>query len=227
MKKLIKVSLFTILLFTTPVKAQLIQWDAFYSGDSLAVKDSESGLVWLDLSLTSGMSFNQAGNAFSGWGYAQAKDVWRLIDTAFSDIQLVRHGTNEVLNYEQNCPNSSSCYVQAQRWQVLFGAVTSDWYYQTYAFGLYEDDTSRLKMAGSYVNGTVKANLYGKAFDGVYNSDVTNSLYSTFLVKQPLVNLLVEQPSVAAPVKVTAPSDRAILFLPLLWLVRRRVKPTN
>jgi hypothetical protein len=60
MKKLIKVSLFTVLLFTTSVKAQLMQWDAFTLGDALAVKDSESGLVWLDLSLTSGMNFHQA-----------------------------------------------------------------------------------------------------------------------------------------------------------------------
>ncbi|MFT6898736.1 MAG: hypothetical protein ACJA13_003162 [Paraglaciecola sp.] len=59
------------------------------------------------------MSFNQAGNAFGGWGYAQESDVLALIDKAFRNIKLVHHDTNKVLNYELNCPNSSGrCYLQ-------------------------------------------------------------------------------------------------------------------
>jgi hypothetical protein len=72
------------------------------------------------------MSFNQAGNAFTGWGYAQASDVLALIDKAFKNIKLVNHDTNEVLNYKRNCPNSSACYAQALQWQALFTAVTGN-----------------------------------------------------------------------------------------------------
>jgi len=38
--------------------AELIEWDAFNVGDNLAVKDNDSGLVWLDLSQTAGENYD-------------------------------------------------------------------------------------------------------------------------------------------------------------------------
>tara|TARA_R110001592_G_scaffold348136_1_gene642066 strand:+ start:307 stop:615 length:309 start_codon:yes stop_codon:yes gene_type:complete len=90
---------------------------------------------------------------------ASALDAWGWLDKAFSDIQLIRHDTQEPLNYERSCVITFLCYVQANQWKRLFGATQGSRYYQTYAFGLYQGESLRIRMGGSYVNGSALANI--------------------------------------------------------------------
>lgn len=207
------------ILLSPCTQAELIQWDAFEAGDNLAVKDNTTGLIWLDLTLTNHLSYNEAGNAYSGWEYASADAVYGLLDSAFTDIQLVRHDTQEPSNYERNCSNTSDCYAQATNWQTLFGMTQGNRYYQTYAFGLYQDEeTNRLRMAGSYLNGSALANVYGQDFDNAHNTQLTqsNDLYSTFLIQsQP-------QARASSTVSATAPNVFAFLCVPFMWLAIRK-----
>ncbi|WP_339768605.1 hypothetical protein [uncultured Paraglaciecola sp.] len=220
MKNLTRSLLVIFTLISANSQAELIQWDAFDSGDNLAVKDSTSGLVWLDLTMTSHMSYRQAGGAFAGWEYASALDVWGLLDTAFSDIQLIRHDTQEPLNYERNCANSTLCYAQANQWQSLFGATQGSRYYQTYAFGLYQGESLRIRMGGSYVNGSALANIYGRTFDQAHNDqlDQSNNLYGTFLVQSTL------NTNADHAISVPTPSSLIALCLPFILILTGKRK---
>tara|TARA_R110002124_G_scaffold24729_3_gene90201 strand:- start:1546 stop:2214 length:669 start_codon:yes stop_codon:yes gene_type:complete len=215
-------SLILVCILLSPCsQAELIQWDAFETGDNLAVKDNTTGLIWLDLTLTNHLSYNDAGNAYSGWEYASADAVYGLLDSAFTDIQLVRHDTQEPSNYERNCSNTSDCYAQATNWQTLFGMTQGSRYYQTYAFGLYRDDSSRLRMAGSYLNGSALANVYGQDFDNAHNTQLSesNDLYSTFLIQSQL------QAQASSTVSAGAPNAFAFLCFPFVWLaIRKKIR---
>jgi hypothetical protein len=216
MNNLARSFLFLCLFLSPFTQAELIQWDAFEEGDNLAVKDNTSGLIWLDLTLTNHLSYNEAGNAYAGWEYASADAVYGLLDSAFTDIELIRHDTQEPINYERNCSNTSDCYAQATNWQTLFGMTQGNRYYQTYAFGLYQDDkTSRLRMAGSYLNGSALANIYAQDFDNAHNIQLSesNDLYSTFLIQS--------QPQSSSTVSATAPNAFVFLCFPFVWLAIR------
>ena len=57
-----------------PSQAELISSDYLSEGDSLAALDTETGLEWLSLSETNGMSINDALDAINGGKL----DGWRL-----------------------------------------------------------------------------------------------------------------------------------------------------
>lgn len=177
-----KIALFT-LFFLSPqfTHANLVNWDAFSSGDGLAVKDQSTGLIWLDLSLSAGLNYVDAGVEFEGWSYAGFQEVEALLSKALANIVI-----NASQSFQQRCANTTQCYSEAVNWQTLFGSMIGARSYQTHSFGLYQDQNSVLRMGGSYINGSGSANLYGIDFNVDYTNRFTNSsdpLYSTFLVK--------------------------------------------
>jgi hypothetical protein len=89
--------------------------------------------------------------------------------------------------------------------------------------GLYEDDSSRLKMAGSFVNGSGSANLYGQAYGGAHNAQYqhSNDLYGVFLVKIPI------EKSQRFAVSANAPSSFSAWLLPLCMFFMFRSKKPN
>ena len=152
--------------------AQLIEWDAFNDGDGLAVKDDETGLVWLDLSLTAGENYYDAGTMFSGWEHASYEYVEELLDNVFPDITFTGD-LGSTYSFEQGCAYSNiegTCYQTAKVWQDLFGAIVGNVYYQKIAYGMYEDEYGILRMGGSYLNGTGSANRYGVDFSEDYSA---------------------------------------------------------
>jgi len=171
--------------------AELIEWDAFNVGDNLAVKDNDSGLVWLDLSQTAGENYVDAGTLFVGWEHASYNHVEDLLDSVFPDI-VFSGPLGTTYSFEEACAYSTvanSCYQSAKTWQDLFGATVGDVYYQTIAFGMYEDENHILSMGGSFVNGSGNANRYSVDFDVNYSVNYDNryannefTYYSSFLL---------------------------------------------
>ncbi|GAC15794.1 hypothetical protein [Aliiglaciecola lipolytica] len=171
-------------LFQSSAFASLIQWDAFHSGDQLAVKDQDTGTIWLDLSVTAGFSYSQAGDLFTDWGYASNQQVEELLSKAFPNFT-----SNTISSYQLNCLSGNGCFNQANQWLELFGATE---HLQNanvkYGFGLYADEDDVVRMGGSRINGILgSANIYGDEFSVDYSSylDSPAYFYSTFLTFQP------------------------------------------
>lgn len=216
--------------------AGLIQWDAFSSGDELAVKDEETGLVWLDLSVTVGQHFDSVQELLSGWEFASTQAVEALLISAFSNIQFSGE-LGEPKKFEQRCANSSSCYESAKMWQRLFGAISGTRVYQTHSYGFYKDSSNILRMGGSYLNGSGSANRYGVDFTENYDLNYDQkyqqgdyAYYGAFLVKtdsKPVpISARVINTSITTDTSVVSEPKGAIIFTALcsiLLLIRRRI----
>ena len=212
--KIIAVLVFVFFGMLQQTHASLVSWDAFAAGDGKAVKDLDSGLVWLSLDQVAGIDYVDAGSHFSGWEYASYQDVHALLDGFFPDI-MYSAGNGQLYNYEQNCANTTSCYSKAQDWQNLFGSVANvDRNYQTWSLGRYADENGQIRAGGSYLNGSATANLYGSEFSVNYSNGVSEFErihFSTFLVKSDSI-------------QVSAPASSMIFMAFGLALFRRKAK---
>lgn len=212
MKKIL--SLIVLLGFSLKSNAALINFDAFSNGDGLAAYDASTNLVWLDLSETTGLSYNDALTTInaidSDWRYATNAEVNALTAKMFPS-----YAPNHALQYQINCPAGDSCYTEAEAWLDVLG-VTPDINNDQvqYSFGFYSDENNVLRMSGTRINFITEfANLYGESFAVDYNFYRNRgSLYNygSFLVKEGVV-------------EASAPSALGLLAFGLIALrVRRR-----
>jgi hypothetical protein len=118
--------------------AGLINVDYLIAGDNLAVYDDESGLTWLDLSVTGNMTITQGAGYDSNFRLATNSEVEALYLHAWPNI--TDHTTNTYL------PRSDLL----TGWTNLFGA-TGD--YNSYGLYKDEDDTTRILGVSWYGSG--------------------------------------------------------------------------
>ncbi len=83
-------SFFVQAVYTSPSEATLIEIDLVAAGDKLITYDTETGLDWLDLGVTAGLSYNEVlggagGYIGNGWRFAKANEI----DALFSKVTLV------------------------------------------------------------------------------------------------------------------------------------------
>ncbi|GAA0860177.1 hypothetical protein [Aliiglaciecola litoralis] len=182
---------------STSASAALVQWDAFNDGDELAVKDLETGTIWLDLSQSADVGYFQAGDLYDNWDYATNSQVEDLLAKSFRSFVP---STNT--NYQNNCYVGNSCFDETQQWLDLFGATTHrDNALVNYGFGLYADETGAVRLGGGRINGSLgNAYIYGDEFSPDYSSYVTGAptyYYSTFLTMsaQPTINAQLSEAS--------------------------------
>ena len=78
----------------------IIQADAFVMGDGKAVKDKETGLIWLDFGINRAVSFNdvlkQLNTIYKGWRLPTESEVRHLWSRLFSDAAT--HNPYEVFH---------------------------------------------------------------------------------------------------------------------------------
>jgi hypothetical protein len=85
-------------LFSSVAHAELISTDWKVEGDGYSTLDTISGKEWLDLSLTSGMTYNQVasqlgeGGEFEGWRLPTEDEVLTLLDNSILDKNLIDYG---------------------------------------------------------------------------------------------------------------------------------------
>tara|TARA_R110001592_G_scaffold349774_1_gene645349 strand:- start:283 stop:948 length:666 start_codon:yes stop_codon:yes gene_type:complete len=113
-------TLFTcvILLVASSSHAGLIKTDYLNSGDGLLISDSAQGLNWLSLTLTDGMTYNEATTSFSDFRIATQTEVENMFFTLFPSLDgTFSRGVNNP-SYQSSDP---TIMIQGIEFGELFG----------------------------------------------------------------------------------------------------------
>lgn len=134
MSRFTKIALFSVALVTAQAQAELVASDWLVAGDQRATLDTASGLEWLDLNETFGLSFNevqsQLDSTFAGWRLPTAAEVDALMTGQFGPLAT---GPNVSAGWQSSA---------IQQWQSLMGETG-------FAFnGLHLDHGNRLIYSG-------------------------------------------------------------------------------
>lgn len=222
-----------------------LDWKA--EGDQLAFLDIDSGIEWLKLDQTVGMTFNEVsaelgeGGLFEGWRLPTASEVESIVTS------LTGYDTNQYrVNSSYNSAAVQSLYVDFVE-QFGWGKKTltgSSWNveHNYVSFGLYQNADQEVSMSGVrwFKNPRTSASSdyhsysYVDHYSTSYSGDYYNAAYSVFLVgdggatltTQEDMSLVANNPNaannVSAPSAVTMLSG--LLLLLVGWGNRRKIK---
>jgi len=132
-------ALAAVALFSSVSQAEILHTDWKAEGDQLAFVDTDTGIEWLKLDYTAGMTISQ-GLSIDGWRLATASEVEELV---YHIIPSFFTSTN---NY-----NSYTNYVDATEWSnwtSLMGVTGYD-YGRNWSFGQYLTDEGLQTAAGA------------------------------------------------------------------------------
>jgi hypothetical protein len=199
------VALATLVTAASTQALPIVEADAFTVGDNKAVKDTTSGLIWLDFGITNNQSYNQIvsqlGTTYAGWRLpteAEVKGLWSNLFSASDNWQPNYFGAGWSLLMENSTVVSTV--------QNIFGSNNTITYddgaaihVQSLSSGLFKGSDGGLKyayMADEKVDSygiDEKVDSYGieASFTQVYGPnanyvgylDATYKEYSTLLVK--------------------------------------------
>tara|TARA_Y100001973_G_C5135644_1_gene300164 strand:- start:45 stop:803 length:759 start_codon:yes stop_codon:yes gene_type:complete len=214
-------------------QAKLVDSSLFTEGDNKVTLHEETGIEWLKLDVTDGMSFNEiaeemvSGGQFEGWRFPTYSEVLVYTEEALKHVDDLMFGdrTDSVTN----------AYVNDSRNVMKTLGVTDGSIYSRNGAtvnGLYYDDDGELRYTAAYTNGTHTYSGYIR-----YNArktqekDVANELNGFFLVSDggttwsslndPMLNI--NNPD--APINdVPAPLMGAFIGLAMMGM-RRKLKP--
>jgi hypothetical protein len=139
-----------MLLSITSAQAELVNTDWENAGDNLATLDTETGIEWLDLTQTDGMSINHVesllNSTFSGWRLPTSSEVTEMLVNAFpSESNFYEFGTGSVLKY------SATVNTEVTDFTALFG-VTRNSNGNDYTYGIFKSSsnpTSNVMFSGA------------------------------------------------------------------------------
>ena len=152
----------------TSANATLIEADYLINNDNSAVFDTDTGLTWLDLGNTAGLSYVEAGQFDKNYRYATYLEVEELF-SRFDDADYLAIGIAANV--------SGEIKAAALSFASLFGANLG-----SFSYGLYSNESGILNFAGIYTAGT---NITGTDWEFDYEIFRTtgNPAFSTYLVK--------------------------------------------
>ncbi|KPJ89848.1 MAG: hypothetical protein AMJ53_15440 [Gammaproteobacteria bacterium SG8_11] len=155
------------------------------------VLDTDGNFLWLDLNMTSGMSYEDAGATFSseGWSYATEAQFKAMVDAFFSPRYVgntLGNMTTSDVDLVNNARDFQSMFGLSGA-QALYASSGADVIpqYMTYSYGLYEDSTSTLRYGGAYLQNSTELTGIFKDWsaDASRYRTGSNQFFSTFLVK--------------------------------------------
>lgn len=118
-----------VLLSSASAQADFIETDWNNTGDALATLDTETGIEWLDLTQTKGMSINRAegltgaGGIYEGWRLPTRNEVTQMMVSAFPSEAFKVQGSGGWYS------NSATVHDEAIAFMALFGYSGRDGYY--------------------------------------------------------------------------------------------------
>jgi len=188
-----------ILTVSSFANSGVIQSDFLTIGDELAVYDESTNLTWLDLSLTRGLSYEQAISTYSKFRHATHTEVTTLFTNFFGILET----TNEI--------GSSS---KATDFVDVFGPTFAE-----LSLGRFYDDDNISRIAGAYFT---FSHVYtpdpGSHWVGI--EDEVESSVGIYIVYDGSLTFNEPQPDVSIP----EPSTLAIFALGMIGLASRRFK---
>jgi len=154
----------TISLASLGANAELVNVDWSSTGDELSVYDDVSGLTWLDLSVTDGMTYVEAGNV-AGARYATWTELDNMVNRYFG-AQLDNIGGPTVSNISL-----------VENWMSLFGTTTPDGLQSN---GYVDRENGTISDFQVYSNGS-----YAHIWQANDNMVGSSSAFSTFMIAEP------------------------------------------
>jgi hypothetical protein len=131
------------------VQAELVSTDWKNTGDGLATLDTATGIEWLDLTQTDGMSINQAegltvvGSTFDGWRLPTRAEVTQMMVNAFpsqaSLLQSSEGGWDKTSFTTDN---------EADRFRMLFGETDITHASGDVSYGRYKNNSGQAYISG-------------------------------------------------------------------------------
>lgn len=135
------ISLFIGLLLNTNVAlANFVETDWLDEGDSLATLHEETGIEWLDISITDNMSIDNVvnemgeGGIFYGWRFPTENEMLFMMESFFDGVFDVREGVRYQVYGDWNAVEGSSFDESNRDARFLF---FSDFFGTTYESGDY------------------------------------------------------------------------------------------
>jgi hypothetical protein len=220
----------TLALASMSASAQLISTDWKSTGDKLATLDESTGIEWLDLTQTDGMSIDTAegllSSRFEGWRLPTRSEVTQLMVNAFPSEK------NRVQGAGGWGITNTTTDNEADNFRLLFGTTqVSSTYDSTY--GLFKNDPGgQYSILRSGVQDR-RDNDYVALYS---NQNITNdtsystSSYAVYLVsdggttQSSLNDPSLNANNANAPSSVPLPATAALLGLGLLGFGARRKK---
>lgn len=209
-------------IFTSQSGDEFRTVDVASEGDELAVLHYDTGLEWLNVRETWGMSMEDVSNALQGdlqgWRLPTNEEIEVLISSFFSGWDYSSETYTTIRNHWS--------YHPVDEFGRMFG---NGWTSATYTTGKYYDESGVIRIAGGYTNGSNYALIYGP--DASYSFDDTDTKYGAFLVSDggvtidsindPLLNIN----NVNAPVNSVSTPAAAVtglLAIGMLGRIRRK-----
>jgi len=177
----------TTLILSVNVNAAIVEIDWNLSGDNLITRDTSSGLDWLDLTVTNGMSYNTvsleliSGGSLEGWRYATNTEVtslwsnWGLdfVEDTFITIPGLDpavYSATDIIGDTFN--NSFSGFtVGAVGMTSDLNPVNSDY---KFIMGVYHVDHHPTQQLTAYMGGSINDTVH---------IDVANPMQGSYLVQ--------------------------------------------
>jgi hypothetical protein len=220
----------TIALASMSASAQLISTDWKSTGDKLATLDESTGIEWLDLTQTDGMSIDTAesllSSRFEGWRLPTRSEVTQLMVNAFpSQASFVQGSGSKGLT-------NTTTDNEADNFRLMFGTTQVSYGYD-YTRGLFKNDPSgQYSVLYSGVadrNSDDYVTLYSN-LSQTNDTSYSNTVFGVYLVsdggttQSSLNDPSLNANNANAPSSVPLPATAALLGLGLLGFGARRKK---
>ena len=136
-------SVVATLILSSNANAAMVSMDLNTLGDGLITHDTVTGLNWLDLSVTSGMSYNDAHTNNPGWRYASNLEVEGLFESMFD-----AYSDNYPDNSSRIIGTTSTQYAQLTNFINLFGSTAQNIGGYIASVALYVDEDGMYRAVG-------------------------------------------------------------------------------
>lgn len=158
------------------------------------ITDDVLGIDWLDLSLTAGMTMQDAASSNADWRYASLSEVEQLFDQLFNGFYETGPGYSATkAGFFPQVPEPyQGQLVDSRRFHELFG-VNDNEAGTNFTYGLYRSSESEIRLVGvkastTYVSSVIYGLEFEQDFSDLFNSDA-NPKMGTLLVRNAVVPL--------------------------------------
>ncbi len=226
-------ALFLTLFLSLPASAGFVNSDVDVLGDAKATLHEETGIEWLKLESTVGMSIDdvqsalQSGGSLEGWRLPRFEEVSFMVDSLLSSVPF-NGRQNVILSSSFSGVSENFIFKMGLTNYLAFGGSVN----RAYSKGLYINENGDTVLSGTVRErkGSTMTNMY--FYDGLENASYTTSYSDSttgvFLVSDGGLTLSsINDPSINAnnpnsPFNVSAPFGFAFFGSFLLIAVRRK-----